>query len=230
MNEQAPEEKNSVKNILAGIAQKHRSLWSRRRYTITMAAGLLVLLASFFINYQANLYTTRVASNHVSDLLLDNLPVVNVDFFFFEGMTAFWIFVIILLFIKPERAPFTIECIILFILIRAGFITLTHLGLPPEHSYIEPSNFFRYITLGNDMFFSSHAGMPFLLSMVFWDMKKLRYLFIVSSIFFAGVVLLGHLHYSIDVFGAYFITYTIFAITRYLFPRDYRLCATDKLQ
>jgi len=65
--------------------------------------------------------------------------------------------------------------------------------------------------------------LPFLLALIFWDEKYLRYFFIVSSIFFGAIVLLGHYHYSIDVAAAFFITYTIYHIAKKLFPRDFEL-------
>jgi hypothetical protein len=215
--------KRTIDKLWRTAVAKNRVLWLQQRYKLTVIISLAALVIVFFVNYQANLYASEAVSNYVNDILLDNLPVVNVDFFFFEGMAMFWVFVAILLLFMPEKAPFAIECVVLFILIRAGFITLTHLGLPPQHSYIEPNDFLRYITLGNDMFFSSHAGSPYLLALVFWDQKIIRWIFIAFSVFFAAVVLLGHLHYSIDVFGAFFITYSIFAIARYLFPFEHKL-------
>jgi membrane-associated phospholipid phosphatase len=58
---------------------------------------------------------------------------------------------------------------------------------------------------------------------MFWDNKKLRFLFLGLSVLFAIVVLLGHLHYSIDVLSAYFITFTIFYICKFLFKKDWQL-------
>jgi len=62
--------------------------------------------------------------------------------------------------------------------------------------------------------------MPFLLALMFWNNKVLRYVFLGFSILFAVVVLLGHLHYSIDVLSAFFITYTIFDICKFIFKKD----------
>jgi membrane-associated phospholipid phosphatase len=44
--------------------------------------------------------------------------------------------------------------------------------------------------------------------------------FAVSFILGASV-LLGHVHYSIDVFAAPFMTYTIFVIAKKFFPKEY---------
>ncbi len=48
----------------------------------------------------------------------------------------------------------------------------------------------------------------------------MRYLFIFSAVFFGMVVLLGHLHYSIDVMAAFFITYTINHINEIIWKKD----------
>jgi hypothetical protein len=74
---------------------------------------------------------------------------------------------------------------------------------------------------GDDLFFSGHTGFPYLMALIFWNTKPLRWLFLAASIFFGGAVLLGHLHYSIDVFSAFFITYGIFNIAIRLFKNDF---------
>lgn len=39
----------------------------------------------------------------------------------------------------------------------------------------------------------------------------------------AALVLLGHLHYSIDVFAAFFIVYVIFIIAKRVFKGEYEM-------
>jgi membrane-associated phospholipid phosphatase len=77
--------------------------------------------------------------------------------------------------------------------------------------------------MGNDFFFSGHTGMPFLIALIFWKEKWVRSISIAVSLLFGALVLLGHLHYSIDVFGAFFITYTIFHICQKFFRVDLKL-------
>jgi hypothetical protein len=146
-----------------------------------------------------------------------------VDLVFFEGFAIFLVVATLIGLKDPKKIPFAIKSIALFILIRSVFIMLTHLALPLRHSEIEFHSFFSKISGGNDMFFSSHTGLPYLIALIFWENKNLRYFFIGASIVFAVSVLLGHLHYSIDVFAAYFITYSIFHVSKRFFAKDYEL-------
>lgn len=205
------------------IIEKHKLHWSKKSFTLSTVLSFTLLFISLFINYFANIYTTSRASNAVTDIILDNIPVYNVNFIFFEGFFIFWVFIALLFIFHPQKTPFVIKSIAMFILIRSVFISLTHLGLPPNHAILEQSDTLHYTTSGNDMFFSSHTGLPFLMSLMFWDNKILRYILIGASFFFGASVLLGHLHYSIDVFAAFFITYGIFHVSRKVFQKDYKL-------
>jgi hypothetical protein len=205
------------------VIDRHKKLWKQKSFSWRFVSSITLLVLSMFVNYFANVYTTNHVSNYVSDIILDNLPVINVDFIFVEGAIALWLFAIFLLLRDPQKIPFAVKSIAVFVLIRSFFIMLTHIALPPDHAYLDPDSTFRYITAGNDMFFSSHTGLPYLLALNFWRNKKLRIFFVGASIVFAASVLLGHLHYSIDVFAAFFITYSIFHICQRLFPKDYKL-------
>jgi len=202
---------------------RHKSFWSQKTLSQSAALGLFLLMVSLLANYFANVYTANHVSNYVSDIVLDNLPVVNLDFIFIQGAMLAIAFVILLLLKGPEKIPFTIKSIALFVLIRSAFIMMTHTALPSDHIWLDPTSSFRYITEGNDMFFSSHTGLPFLMALIFWPNKKLRITFFILSGLFALTVLLAHLHYSIDVFAAFFITYSIFHIAQRLFPKDYEI-------
>lgn len=58
--------------------------------------------------------------------------------------------------------------------------------------------------------------------LIFWNKTTLRYICLAAAVFFAYTVLIGHIHYSIDVFAAPFITYGIFHIGQFLFASDYQ--------
>jgi len=109
------------------IIEKHKLHWSKKSFTWSTALGFTLLALSLFVNYFANIYTTSRASNAVTDIILDNIPVYNVNFIFLDGFAIFWAFVIFLMVLYPQKMPFTVKSIAAFILIRSIFISLTHL-------------------------------------------------------------------------------------------------------
>jgi len=205
------------------IIHKHKTFWSEKPLRASAMLSIVFLMFSLLVNYFANIYTSLRAGNYVSDIILDNIPVFNVDLIFYEGFILFFVLIICVLLHDPKRISFVVKSIAVFIVIRSVFITLTHLAPQPDHSLLDTYNFFLAFTSGNDMFFSSHTGLPFLMALIFWDNRNLRIVFLLATIFFATIVLLGHLHYSIDVFAALFIAHSIFSIVKRMFAKDYQV-------
>ncbi len=194
-----------------------------KQFRQSLFLSFALLLLSFFINFHAGTYATESASNYVTDIILSNIRVYQVDDIFTYGSIIFWIFVGLLTLVKPARIPFILKQIAVFVLVRSVFISLTHLGPFPTQIFIDPNNIVSKFTFGADMFFSGHTGLPFLMALIFWYDLRLRILFIGTAIMFGTVVLMGHLHYSIDVLAAFFITYAIYDIACQLFPKDKKL-------
>lgn len=205
------------------IKKSYHAHFTNRQFVVSVVASFAILVASLFVSFYASVYATAVASNPVTDIVLSNIRVFDVDWFFIYGILVFWIVAAILLLNEPRRLPFALKSIATFTLVRSVFITLTHIAVFPTHDVIPTTGFMSYFISSDDLFFSGHTGLPFLLALVFWDEKILRNFFIVSSAFFAVVVLLGHYHYTIDVAAAFFITYTIYKIAEKLFPADRHL-------
>lgn len=182
--------------------------------------GILLLAGSLAINAYAGNYAEKMMSAPVTDLILDNTPVYQVAGLYSYGYLVLIILILGLALLKPSRIAFISKSIALFVLIRAGFICLTHLGAPLTHLIIIPPKLFLPFSYYGDLFFSGHAGLPFLMALIFWGDKYLRVLFIAFSLILSCVVLMGHLHYSIDVLGACFITYTIYHLALKFFSRD----------
>lgn len=196
---------------------------------------MFILCLALIIQVTAGHYSSGQAVNApaLGDFFLDHLPVVPLDFIIVIGAILFWIFSSLLLISKPDYLLFGIKAIALFIICRAFFMDLTHLGLPLDA--ISPGinnfgwGFYRRLTYQGNLFFSGHTGFPFLMALILWNRRGWRWFFLVASIVFGAAVLLAHVHYSIDVFAAPFMVYGVFAITAKLFPEDYILVQSGAL-
>ncbi len=207
------------------LVHRYRSISSKAFYLEVLSGFLVMGLALLFNNF-ANKYTVaHSTTSSVTDIILDHLPTLNIEILFVEGMIALIAFVSFLCLHRPARIPFVLKTCGLFIGVRAVFIMMTHLAPPANEWVIHTTNFLETLVAGADagLFFSGHTGFPFLMMLIFWQDKLLRRLFFFASLFFGAVVLLGHLHYSIDVFSAFFIAYGVFHISLRLFKKDFEL-------
>ena len=175
-----------------------------RKFFISTIQAFALLIVSLTINFYAGTYATERASSPVTDIVLSNIRVFDVNGIFIFGLVFFWLFFIVFCIFKPRKMPFIVKSIGLFVIIRSIFVILTHIGPFPGGDVITTSKVIEHLTFGGDLFFSGHTGLPFLMCLIFWDDIILRYLFLAGSIVFGIIVLMGHLHYSIDVLSAFF--------------------------
>jgi len=203
--------------------EKHKDFWQQRAHIISVSVGLLMFIVSLVANHYANFYASIYVSNSVTDLLIDNVPVVNVQVLYANGPILFSLVVFVILLFEPRYISFVLKSLSLFVVIRSFFMMLTHLAPPPTEIYLDPSDFIQRLSWGNDLFFSGHVGVPFLLGVMFWKKILLRYFFLFCTVAGGVIVILGHLHYSIDVFSALFISFGIYHISRFLFRKDFRV-------
>jgi hypothetical protein len=206
-------------------AYKHH--FSDKSFLISFLSGLVLLGISLITQFFISGYVNSLPNAPVADLILSNIRVYDVSGIFVYGSVLLLFVGVFIGLSRPNYLPFVMKSVALFTLIRSLFVILTHISAFPTHIVIDSVFFnrevFNGIFTGNDLFFSGHTGLPFLLAMIFWDNKKLRFLFLGFSFLFAVVVLLGHIHYSIDVLSAFFITFSIFHICKYIFKEDWAL-------
>ncbi len=197
-----------------------------------MYAGILLLILSIITQIVLGRFSSRVAVDapSVRDIFLDNLPLVNMGFVIVGGAIVLWVFAWVLLIVHPRYLIFSTKAIALYIISRAFFFSLTHIGPFPLRYSPGPHNdgygLYHLVTFQGNFFYSGHTAFPFLLALIFWENKKLRYLFLFLTVFFGASVLLAHVHYSIDVFAAPFIVYGMFVISTKFFPQDHALFAS----
>jgi hypothetical protein len=214
-----------MKNYFKLLHFKHYNFWNKNNFFSLYLSGLLFAVA-LFIQTIADYYVGNLSGTPVNDIILSNLPTLDIDSLIIISTFIVTFSVIYLFATKPQYLNFGIKAVSIFIIVRSFFISLTHLGASPDQLQFNPNSigYWLYNVLYNtrgDFFFSGHTGIPFLMALIFWSEKKWRVFFLIFSLLSGAGVLLAHIHYSIDVFAAPFMSFGIFAIAKKLFKKDY---------
>ncbi len=208
-----------MKIFFLQLVHHWRVLLKDRAYVISFIVGILVFAGGWFLVKTVSLYKDTVSYASVGDLLLNNLPTYDLRFVFSWGIYLIVLIIVLYpLLFKQEIAPFMFKTYGILLIVRACFILLTDIG-PPAGFLFEDGfdgTLFKEISFKNDLFFSGHTAIPFL-AFLLWKDTKFKWFMFAASLAMGATVLLMHVHYSIDVFAAFFITYGIYAISDKIF-------------
>lgn len=193
-------------------------------YRISLFSGLLLTFLAFSTTQFAAVYNDSQIYISVGDLILDNIPTFNLHFLYTWGTYIIFVFIFAYpILFKPEILPFVLKTGSILGFLRAGFIMLTNLGAPATSFYagkLIGDNIFSHFMFKNDLFFSGHTAYPFLAYLLFRNYNKhLAYFMLAASLVEAITVLLMHIHYSIDVFAAFFVAYGTYALSDKIFNK-----------
>lgn len=198
--------------------EKWAQLLAKKDFRHSLLSGIILWIAGYALySFIIIPHVDSVYGITVEDILLKILPLMDLNIIYLYGMVLLMvIFAGYLVFFKPELVPFSIKLMALVFITRSLFIGLTHLG-PPQGFFLSQLTMLNYWPLShmlhsNDLFFSGHVAYPFAAALVVYKKKYLFYFFIAGSIIMLFTVLLMRIHYSIDVFAAYFIVYTLYHI------------------
>ncbi len=185
---------------------------------LLVLAGILTTVA-LCADYYCGAYVTATKGAKVPDLILDRFQAIDMSFLFVYGYIA----LIVTMFLYPALFRVRTLHIVaiqfsLLLLLRSVFMLFTHLETPAGAVAVGFPSFFEKLYFENDMFFSGHTAMPFLGFYLFRH-SPLRYVFLVGSVVMGIVVLAMHLHYSIDVLSAFFMTYCSYRMGQRLLRR-----------
>ena len=183
-----------------------REILSSNKKIALFVVGIAALLSSFAVNNTVSTYVDYAQGQAVGDLILDNIPIYDLNFIFFWAVLLFWAGNIIYRLIFPKEFPFILVSMSVFVMVRCFFIALTHLG-PPETLLVVPDEL-SYYSFNADLFFSAHVGTPFFYALL-TNVKSVKWTAVLYSIIMVVIVLMSHGHYSIDIFASFFIAHSL---------------------
>lgn len=204
---------NKPNRLLSFLAEMLRSI-----FEVMKSRYFYIALISFFIGGALNIASQTYLHNYMlegktlpmlSDLILDNIPTVNVALWY--DIFALVPIIVILIYIVHKkdykRVPFIIQMSAIFYIVRGIFIVLTPFGNPPAFTGSDPLfNGFSKYDIG--VYPSGHAGNVFLLFLLVND-KVYKWIIMTCLIFVIITLFLAHGHYSIDILSGLFFAYAI---------------------
>jgi len=177
-------------------------------------AGAGTLLAGMLLNFASQTYLHNYMQEGktlpmLSDLILDNIPFVDVSLFYdLLSLSAFILMGAYIVYKNEYRSlPFYLLVCGIFYITRGVFIVLTPFGNPPLFNGSEgPFNGFSKFELG--VYPSGHVGSAFLFLLLIKD-KLFKWLLSICLVLIIITLLLARGHYSIDIFSGLFFAYAI---------------------
>lgn len=183
---------------------------------------------ALLVNYWTGSYVDRIGPSlaPARDLLFEHLPLRAFPFVHSWGFVAFLaVFSLGTALHERERTPFFLWAFALIIGTRAVFTVLTPLGVPVEAPTFDGfplRSVFRYFDFRYTFFFSGHTAYP-LLGALLARRPWVRWCCLGVSLMLASSVLLSRLHYSVDVAGAFFITFAVAGFAKRSWRRAVRV-------
>jgi len=176
--------------------------------------GLLAVITGGALNFASQTYLHNYMSEGktlpmLSDMILDNLPVIDLSLVYDLACLIVFAIVAVYLFHRNEhgRLPYILLLCGIFFIVRGIFIVLTPFGNPPHFQGSDPLfNGFSKFELG--VYPSGHVGNTFLLMLIVKD-KIYKYIIALFVLIIVFALLLSHGHYSIDIFSGFFFAYAI---------------------
>jgi len=197
-----------TKNISWSEAWQERRFRNKTIIAVLLVALILLVLPTFFA------FIEKREGMVLQDYVLDAIPAIDVSI---PTFVIIWS-VVLLVFYRIYQNPR------LFLLIAYGFIlmclarilTISLLPLNPPSGIIvlkDPIANIAYggkgIFITKDLFYSGHTGNMFLFFLCLeakWD----KIIALAAAVFIGILVLIQHIHYSIDVFAAFIFTYLLY--------------------
>ena len=190
--------------------------WQQKYFKQQIIIGFIILLLilaffPFFFNY-----IEKKEGTLLNDFVLDFIPSYNLSIAIFTTIWSMGLLLVIRCVQQPKILLLFLWGFILLSISR--FISISLLPLQPPNGLIElkdplSNSFYGTKFITKDLFYSGHTATQYLMFLCLqkkWD----KIITLASTLAIGIMVLIQHVHYTIDVVFALPITYMVFILTK----------------
>lgn len=210
------------------MKESYTPTFKNRWQTALNTSGFFIKLISSIIIFaigavQLPAYFKNIQNREgivLSDIVLENIPALDVSTPIFTIIYGTLIYMLCNIFTKPKLLLLFTHTFVIETILRMSTIYLFPLN-PPSNLVFLHDTFAELAIYGNtepitkDLFFSGHTS-TMIMIWLFVEKPWEKTLATIAAIVLACLLLIQHVHYTIDVLGAVFFTVLSYYIARYI--------------
>lgn len=193
--------------------------WNSRAKRYQMIIGTVIIAAIIFSLQFFFAYIQKRKGAVLNDWLLAHIPAHNVSVLIFA---LIWGMALLILYRAINNPSIYITyCWTLIFVYLVRFVTLSLVALDPPPgmvSLVDPisSAFYANLPITKDLFFSGHTSTMVLIFLCL-ERRTDKIIGLIAAFAVAYLLLVQHIHYTIDILAAPIVVYACYRLTRYLF-------------
>lgn len=196
---------------------------TNRYFVVEFIISTFILVLTMLIFSKFTIFVEMRKGIQFNDPVLESFKAIDLTSPIFSMIYGGILFALASLVSSPYRLMILFEAYALMVLIRIVMMYILPLS-PPIGMILLQDPFVEFFgtgkTLVNDLFFSGHTATMFLLFLAV--PKKLKWIFLIITIFVAISVLIQKAHYTVDVLVAPYISFTCYHLILKFFRFRYK--------
>ncbi len=201
------------------IKDNWTATWNSRYKRYQMIIGTVIIAAIIYIIPFFFGYIQKRKGAVLNDWLLAHIPPHDVSVLIFSLILGMALLILIRAVSNPSIYITFCWTFIFVYIVRFATLSLVALDPPPGMvPLVDPLNsaFYRHAAITKDLFFSGHTSTMVL---IFLSLEKRtdKIIALIAAFAVACLLLVQHIHYTIDVLAAPVVVYACYRLTRYPF-------------
>ena len=207
-----------LKSYTSSFLQNWKESLSNQGYALKLLTAVAVFVSGVlqFPTYFRNIQ--KRSGTDLNDFVLHYIPFIDVSTYIFAIIYGLLIYMLLRVLAKPQLFLLFALTFVIETVFRMTTIYLFPLN-PPANLVILHDTFAELLIYGDtepitkDLFFSGHTATMVMICL-FVEGRRDKIVAIIATFFLAILLLIQHVHYTVDVIGALFFTYISYLIAR----------------